>query len=137
MEVGGLKRFARGTRLCSIGLVAMLAGAASAATAPQIEMLRLVAEATPSADGSGTLEVTLDAEAFDRLWTVGRLRIVDFPLPERPSVELELDPFQLATPSARFVAVDHGVEREVPRPRMRHFRGHVVDDPTGLVILEA
>jgi hypothetical protein len=81
------------------------------------------------------LRLVIDRAARNRLLETGRGRVRDFPLPNRAPVDLELKFVNLLATGARFVVVDADGPREVPRPVLRAFRGHVSDDPDSLVAL--
>jgi len=83
----------------------------------------------------GVIAVEIDRPGFQKMLTRRRVRIADFPLPDRVAVDLELSPFELLSADARVVIVDERGEREAPRPLVHSFRGSVVGDPESQVTL--
>jgi hypothetical protein len=89
----------------------------------------------PEAVVPGRIKVRPEPQAWHRLFNAGSARVVDFPLPGGPRVELEVAAYDLLTPDARFVVSDAGGLRQVAGPALRFFRGQVPGDHDSLVSL--
>jgi hypothetical protein len=77
----------------------------------------------------------LDAGAYRALAAGDRAIVRGFPLPAGREVDLDLRRIDVLAPGARFVVVDERGEREVAPPPFGAFRGGVVGDPHGSVVL--
>ncbi|MEM7584173.1 MAG: M12 family metallo-peptidase [Acidobacteriota bacterium] len=77
------------------------------------------------------------AEAFDVPTTLAQalmrsgpaIRLEGFPVGPGARGAVALEPFEVYAPGARLLAVDEDGERQIPRSALRHFLGHVANDP--------
>jgi hypothetical protein len=119
--------------------LACLAVAALAAARPSIaadafpRVVLLRPASVPAAPGE--LYASTDPVAYAALWEGSRSLVESFPLPDGRLLALDVRPFQVIAPGARFVRVGSAGTRTVAAPAIRFLRGEVVGQPGSRVVL--
>lgn len=96
--------------------------------------LELATEVTVS-ESPGEIRLQVRRGAYDMLLARGGGQVARFPLPGGQNVDLELQPFRVVSPNARFVNVGPEGTRELPAPDIRFFHGSVRGDVDSRVVL--
>jgi hypothetical protein len=77
----------------------------------------------------------LERDAYERIAPLRRVRLKDFPLPGKPSEDLELEQTTILLPGARLEATTDEGETTLAFPRIAVFRGHLAGRPDSRVVL--
>ncbi|NIP27850.1 MAG: hypothetical protein GWN67_27285 [Phycisphaerae bacterium] len=68
-----------------------------------------------------------EADTYEQLRDRKQIRLTDFPLTKQESIELELEQFEVTTPSTIIVEGTAEGDKPIPHPEVVLFRGRVVD----------
>jgi hypothetical protein len=86
-------------------------------------------------DEVGLIRAEVQRDLFEQAQAVDERWAVEIPVPEREVQSLELEPFSIIAPDARFLIGSPSGDQVAPRPDVRFFRGTVADDADSRVYL--